>query len=98
MAIKEKKIPSPETIKTNPQYFAKEELQEIKNLRLELNNLTGQMGALYINKIKLEEAENLLKKQLVSLEDKESKIAKKLSDKYGKGSIDLETGTFTPTE
>jgi len=98
MAIKDKKIPSPETIKTNPQYFAKEELQEIKNLRLELNNLTGQMGALYINKIKLEEAENLLKKQLVSLEDKESKIAKKLSDKYGKGSIDLETGTFTPTE
>jgi len=98
MAIKDKKIPSPETIKTNPQYFAKEELQEIKNLRLELNNLTGQMGALYINKIKLEEAENLLKKQLVSLEDKESKMAKKLSDKYGKGSIDLETGTFTPTE
>lgn len=98
MAIKDKKIPSPETIKTNPQYFAKEELQEIKNLRSELNNLTGQMGALYINKIKLEEAENLLKKQLVSLEDKESKMAKKLSDKYGKGSIDLETGTFTPTE
>ena len=31
-------------------------------------------------------------------EDEESKIAKKLSDKYGKGSIDLQTGTFTPTE
>ena len=45
----------------------------------------------------LEETENKLKKQLNSLEEEESQIAKKLSDKYGDGSIDLNSGTFTPS-
>ena len=35
---------------------------------------------------------------LINLEEKESKIAKKLSDKYGKVSIDIETGTFIPAK
>ena len=31
-----------------------------------------------------------------TLENQETSIAKKLTDKYGKGSINLDTGTFTP--
>ena len=38
-----------------------------------------------------------LKNQLKDLEKKETSIAKKLSSKYGKGSIDIETGTFIPS-
>ena len=38
----------------------------------------------------------ILKKQIIDLEKKEISIAKKLSNKYGKGSIDTETGTFIP--
>ena len=34
---------------------------------------------------------------LKTLEKKEVSIAKKLSSKYGKGSIDIETGTFIPS-
>ena len=56
------------------------------------------MGQLYVNKIKLEEVELKLKKELKSLEEKETNIAKKLSDKYGNGSIDLNSGTFTPNK
>ena len=41
--------------------------------------------------------ETILKKQLVDLEKKETSMAKTLSTKYGEGSIDLETGTFTPS-
>jgi hypothetical protein len=37
-----------------------------------------------------------LKNQLKDLEIKEASIAKNLSSKYGKGSIDIETGTFIP--
>ena len=44
----------------------------------------------------IEEQENSLKTQLNQVEKKESILAKKLTDKYGKGSINLETGTFTP--
>ena len=42
--------------------------------------------------------ESFLKSQLKMLEEKETNLAKQLSDKYGKGSLDTETGEFTPVE
>ena len=96
MAIQKQKVPSPSEIKSTPQSFTPEELNQLKELRSEIGQLTAQMGQLYINKIKLEEAELKLKKELVIIEKKETDIAKTLSDKYGKGSIDLVSGTFTP--
>ena len=91
-------IPSPKDIKTSPTSFSPEELNELKQLRTDLSTMTAQFGQLTINKIKLEEQETILKKQLAELEQKENTLAKNLTTKYGKGSIDLETGTFTPTE
>ena len=90
------KIPSPQNIKTSPVSFSPEELNELKQLRTDLSTMTAQFGQLAINKIKLEEQETILKKQLAELEQKENTLAKSLTNKYGKGSIDLETGTFTP--
>ena len=98
MAIQKQKIPSPQEVKSSPQSFSIEELNELKDLRSELNNLTARIGQLYVNKIKLEETEIKLKKELKVLEEKETNIAKKLSDKYGNGSIDLSSGTFTPSK
>ena len=95
MAI-DKKIPSPSEVKSAPVSFSQEELNEIRDLRTELNQITFQLGQININKIRIENTEILIKKDLINLEEKESKIAKKLSDKYGKGSIDIETGTFIP--
>ena len=95
MAV-EKKVPTPSEIKSSPVSFSPEELNELKQLRSELSNMTAQFGQLTINKIKLEEQETILKKQLAELEQKENTLAKSLTNKYGKGSIDLETGTFTP--
>ena len=36
--------------------------------------------------------------ELQRLKDRESSLAKELSDKYGQGSLDLETGKFTTTK
>ena len=96
MAIQNQKIPTPSNIKTSPTSFSEQELKEIKDLRLSLNTLTFQLGQVYIEKMKIEEQENIFKNQLKDLEKKEISIAKKLSSKYGKGSIDIETGTFIP--
>ena len=96
MAIQDKRIPKPSDIKTSPTSFSEEELKEIKDLRMSLNTLTFQLGQVYIEKIKIEEQENIFKNQLKDLEKKEISIAKTLSSKYGKGSIDIETGTFIP--
>tara|TARA_R110000744_G_scaffold37837_4_gene86475 strand:+ start:1290 stop:1583 length:294 start_codon:yes stop_codon:yes gene_type:complete len=96
MAIQDKKIPKPSDIKSSPTSFSEQELKEIKDLRMSLNTLTFQFGQLSVEKIKLEEQENIFKNQFKDLENKEISIAKKLSSKYGKGSIDIETGTFIP--
>ena len=96
MAIQDKKIPKPSDIKSSPTSFSEQELKEIKDLRMSLNTLTFQLGQLSVEKIKLEEQENIFKNQFKDLENKEISIAKKLSSKYGKGSIDIETGTFIP--
>ena len=97
MAIN-KKVPSKEEIKSSPQPFPKQELEEITKLRNNLSELTFQLGQLYIQKIKVEEQEKFLKTKLTELETEEANLAKSLSDKYGKGTLDIETGTFTPSE
>ena len=97
MAIQDKKIPKPSDIKKSPTSFSKEELKEIKDLRLKLDTLTFQLGRISLEKIKIKETEDNLKNQLKLIEKQEASIAKKLSAKYGKGSIDIETGTFIPS-
>ena len=97
MAIQERKAPSPSDLKTKPQSFTKEELKQLRDLKSNLNQTAISFGQVAISKLKLEEAEITLKRQLAELEKKEVSIAKKLSSKYGKGSIDIETGTFIPS-
>ena len=36
--------------------------------------------------------------EIKKIENEERELAQKLSDKYGRGSLDIETGTFTPAE
>ena len=91
-------IPSPTEIKQNPQPFSEQELNQLKELRQKITTLTHQFGQLSISKYKLEQTEKGLLKQLSDLEKEESNIAKTLSSKYGEGSINLESGTFTPSK
>ena len=78
----------------------KEALSQIKiqKLQEDLNQVFFQLGQLKANEIRLKKQEIFLNERLTSLEEQEKTIAKELTDKYGKGSLDIETGTFTPTE
>lgn len=80
------------------QKFSKEELEQLTTLQSKSQNATLQFGQLYLSKIRLEEQEVTLKAYVKELEKEETKIAKDLSDKYGKGSINIETGEFTPSK
>jgi len=97
MAIQDKKIPKPSDIKSSPISFSEQELKEIKDLRLSLDTLVFQLGRISVEQFKLEEQEINLKNKLKDLANKESSIAKNLTTKYGKGSIDIETGKFIPS-
>ena len=96
MAIKEKTT-TPDT-KGKVQKFSTEEIDKIKALSDHMNKLTISFGQLYLAKSKLEEQEANLKKHLKSVETEEKNLANSLTEKYGKGTLDIETGTFTPIE
>jgi len=90
MAVKE----SPAKV----QKFTEEEIKSLTTLQSKSQNATLQFGQLYLSKIRLEEQEAALKAYVKNLEEEEAKIAKDLSDKYGKGSINIDTGEFTPSK
>jgi len=95
MALKES-LAKVEESPAKVQKFSKEELEQLTTLQSKSQNATLQFGQLYLSKIRLEEQETALKAYVKNLEEEEAKIAKDLSDKYGKGSINIETGEFTP--
>ena len=108
MAIKEKqtnKIPSPSDIanmskdseSTTSIKFTKEELGKISDLQLGMNQITTAFGQLKMSEIQLEKQTKYLDSELKKLREEEQKIAKELSDKYGRGSLNIETGEFTPS-
>jgi hypothetical protein len=66
-----------------------DELQTVKDLRQEYTNLAQAVGDLELQKSSLLE----MQKELIS---KEKQIAKQLQEKYGQGSIDLDTGEVKP--
>tara|TARA_Y100001937_G_C6974500_1_gene264867 strand:- start:94 stop:363 length:270 start_codon:yes stop_codon:yes gene_type:complete len=69
----------------------KEQLNEVIQLNQQLQNAFGALG---IRKIQLEADEESLKQQLSAKNQKEIEISRKINDKYGVGSVDLEKGVF----
>ena len=77
--------------------FTVEELKDLKELQVQMDNLTIQLGQLGLAKINLDNQETNLKTLVGQVRIKEQEIATKLSDKYGKGTLDVESGEFTPS-
>ena len=80
------------------QKFTSEEVEQIKQVQSNANSLTYQAGQLYLAKLKFKEQEKVLLSNIESLSDQETALANQFTEKYGKGSIDISTGEFTPTE
>ena len=70
-------------------------LKQIKNANKELLQELGQIKLLELN---LESRINSAKEYQTQLIGKERQISKQLQDKYGQGSIDLNSGTFLPAK
>ena len=80
------------------QKFTEEELTTLKTIQSKSQEATFKCGQLYLSKLRLETQEKFLQNQIQELEQQEATIAKQLTEKYGKGTIDVESGEFTPTE
>ena len=77
--------------------FTEDELKSIQELQVTYNQITMAMGQLAINRLALDGREAKLKETLAESREKENEIAQSLTDKYGKGTLDISTGEFTPS-
>jgi len=112
MALKQstEKIPSPSDIaksietpqqpiqNNNSIKFEEVELKKLQNLQTSTNQVVNSFGQLKISEIRLESQLEFLKSKLDSLRKEETDLATVLSKKYGKGTLNAETGEFTPSK
>ena len=77
--------------------FTEDELKSLQELQGTYQRITLALGQLNVSRYALEEREENLKQALLDTKTKENELAKSLTEKYGKGSLNIETGEFTPT-
>ena len=76
--------------------LAETEINTIKKVKEDFQILIGQVGEVEIGIINLNKRKKELEEELNRIQQEETRIAKELEVKYGKGNISLETGKFTP--
>jgi hypothetical protein len=73
-----------------------EEIQRITELQQKNNALATELGQIELIKLNLQLRREAAEKFLEELRSEEQELGKELTDKYGSGSINLETGEFVP--
>jgi len=78
--------------------LTEDEIKDLTDVRANFQKTTLIIGETEIGIINLKNRKEDLIAALRKLDEKQSELAKKLEDKYGKGSISLDTNEFTPTQ
>ena len=76
--------------------FTEEEIKQLQNLQSTYQQITFSMGQISLQKITLNTREQNVLQTLDDIRSQEAELAKNLTEKYGKGSLNIETGEFTP--
>ena len=84
--------------------FTEKELQTLTDLQVKYNTITNQFGQLAIAKLNLEkqtevvnDQEFKLQEELNQAREQEQEILNDITEKYGPGQLDPQSGVFTPT-
>ena len=78
--------------------FTEEELTQVQNIQKSYVNVQNQFGQLKLAKIRLGEQEVELENNLKQIQSEEKTFLDGITDKYGQGTLNPETGVFTPAE
>ena len=83
--------------------FTEDELKSLKDLQETYGKVQADFGALKVRRLVLEqqvegldEAEEAVHKAYKDNQETERKLVEELNEKYGPGSLNPETGVFTP--
>ena len=82
----------------DPIKFTPEEIQEIQGLQQLYTTVVTQAGQVHLEEITLHERKGQVEANFGEVKRKEQEILSNLNTKYGEGSINLETGEFTPVD
>ena len=84
--------------------FTEKELQTLNELQVKYNTITNQFGQLAIAKLNLEKQTEVVNDQEFKLQEElnqaredEQEILSDITEKYGPGQLDPQSGVFTPT-
>ena len=84
--------------------FTEDELKSVGDLQVKYNNVTNKFGQLAIAKLNLEKQSEVLEEEefkvheeLESARKEEQEVLTGITEKYGPGSLDPQTGIFTPS-
>ena len=85
--------------------FSEEELQSLQELQNTYAGISTQFGQLKVSKMNLERQFNSLEQSEEALEkawddnrQKETELVQSLTEKYGPGSLNPQTGEYTPVK
>ena len=78
--------------------FTEEELKQVQNIQTSYQNVQNQFGQLKLTQIRLDAQEVDLEEALKQIQSEEKKFLDGITDKYGQGTLNPETGVFTPSE
>jgi stress response protein YsnF len=78
------------------QVLTEEEINNIKELKQQFKDLTDVIGNTEVQIMNLQIKKEQLKFNLQQIQQQELVLAKELEDKYGEGTISLESGEFLP--
>ena len=84
--------------------FTDDELKTLGDLQVSYNTITNKFGQLTIAKLNidrqlelLDDEEAKLNEELESAREEEQKVLNEITEKYGPGQLDPQSGVFTPT-
>jgi len=83
------------SIVTEQKFLTEEELASLKKIQSNTQALIAELGEIELVKLQLESRHEAAKKFLTELGSKEQEFTKTVFDKYGKASINPETGEIT---
>jgi predicted RND superfamily exporter protein len=76
----------------------KKEISKIQELKSRLEKITEISGVIEVQNYNIQIKKEQLKLSLQGLQQEEANFAKELEEKYGPGTISLETGEFLPSK
>ncbi len=78
--------------------FTDEEMNKVKTFQQNYVNIQNQFGQLKMAQLRLDKQEIDLENTLESTQKEEQKFLDEITEKYGEGSLNQETGVFTPNK